>query len=85
MIVNRAFNITRTRLSKLLRFCGCNGNGIFRYKKTVIYSNVAQNLDCKYWFFPRTIRDLNDIPDSLISSTQSSVDYVLTSLVRARG
>ena len=40
----------------------------------------------KYSFFPRTIRDWNDLPESLISSSEMS-DYSvskLTSLVRAR-
>ena len=37
-------------------------------------------------FFPRTIRDWNDLPDSLISSAELSDDCVskFTSLVRAR-
>ena len=40
---------------------------------------------CKYSFFPQTIRDWNDLPDSLISSSELSDDSVskFTSLVRA--
>ena len=40
----------------------------------------------KYSFFPRTIRDWNDLPESLISSSELSDDSVskFTSLVRAR-
>ena len=40
----------------------------------------------KYSFFPQTIRDLNDLPESLISSSELSDDSVskFTSLVRAR-
>ena len=39
-----------------------------------------------YSFFPQTIRDWNDLPESLISSSKLSDDSVskLTSLVRAR-
>ena len=37
-------------------------------------------------FFPQTIRDWNDLPDSLISSAEMSDDYVskFASLARAR-
>ena len=40
----------------------------------------------KYSFFPQTIRDWNDLPESLISSSALSDDSVskFTSLVRAR-
>ena len=40
----------------------------------------------KYSFFPQTIRDWNDLPESLISSSELSNDSVskFTSLVRAR-
>ena len=40
----------------------------------------------KYCFFPQTIRDWNDLPESLISSAELSDDSVskFTSLVRAR-
>ena len=40
-----------------------------------------------YSFFPQTIRDCNDLPESLISSSELSDDSVskFTSLVRARG
>ena len=40
----------------------------------------------KYSFFPQTIRDWNDLPESLISSYELSNDSVskFTSLVRAR-
>ena len=40
----------------------------------------------KYSFFPQTIRDWNDLPKSLISSSELSDDCVskFTSLVRAR-
>ena len=40
----------------------------------------------KYSFFPQTIRDWNDLPESLISSSELSDDIVskFTSLVRAR-
>ena len=40
----------------------------------------------KYSFFPQTIRDWNDLPESLISSSELSDDTVskFTSLVRAR-
>ena len=40
----------------------------------------------KYGFFPQTIRDWNDLPESLISSSELSDDSVskFTSLVRAR-
>ena len=40
----------------------------------------------KYSFFPQTIRDWNDLPESLISSSEFSDDRVskFTSLVRAR-
>ena len=40
----------------------------------------------KYRFFPQTIRDWNDLPESLISSSELSDDSVskFTSLVRAR-
>ena len=40
----------------------------------------------KYSFFPQTIRDLNDLPESLISSSELTDDSVskFTSLVRAR-
>ena len=40
----------------------------------------------KYSFFPQTIRDWNDLPGSLISSSELSDDSVskFTSLVRAR-
>ena len=40
----------------------------------------------KYAFFPKTIRDLNDLPESLISSSELSDDTVskFTSLVRGR-
>ena len=39
-----------------------------------------------YSFFPKTIRDWNDLPESLISSSELSDDSVskFTSLVRAR-
>ena len=39
-----------------------------------------------YSFFPQTIRDWNDLPESLISSSELSDDSVskFTSLVRAR-
>ena len=41
---------------------------------------------CKSSFFPQTIRDWNDLPDSLISSAEMSSDCVskFASLVRAR-
>ena len=41
---------------------------------------------CQYNFFPQTIRDWNDLPESLISSSELSDDSVskFTSLVRAR-
>ena len=41
----------------------------------------------KYSFFPQTIRDWNNLPESLISSSELSDDSVskFTSLVRARG
>ena len=40
----------------------------------------------KYIFFPQTIKDWNDLPESLISSSELSDDSVskFTSLVRAR-
>ena len=40
----------------------------------------------KYSFFPQTIRDWNDLPESLISSSELSDDSgsKFTSLVRAR-
>ena len=40
----------------------------------------------KYSFFPQTIRDWNDLPESLISSSELSDDSVskFTSLLRAR-
>ena len=40
----------------------------------------------KYSFFPQTIRDWNDLPESLISSSELSDDSVskFTSLVRTR-
>ena len=40
----------------------------------------------QYSFFPQTIRDWNDLPESLISSSELSDDSVskFTSLVRAR-
>ena len=40
----------------------------------------------KFSFFPQTIRDWNDLPDSLISSAELSGDCVskFASLVRAR-
>ena len=40
----------------------------------------------KYSFFPQTIRDWNDLPESLISTSELSDDSVskFTSLVRAR-
>ena len=40
----------------------------------------------KYSFFPQTIRDWNDLPESLISSSELSDDSIskFTSLVRAR-
>ena len=40
----------------------------------------------KYSFFPQSIRDWNDLPESLISSSELSDDSVIkfTSLVRAR-
>ena len=40
----------------------------------------------KYSFFPQTIRDWNDLPESLISSSELSDDSVskFTSLVSAR-
>ena len=40
----------------------------------------------KYSFFPQTIRDWNDLPESLISSSELSDDSVakFTSFVRAR-
>ena len=40
----------------------------------------------KFNFFPKTIRDRNDLPDSLTSSSEVAEDYVakFTSLVRAR-
>ena len=40
----------------------------------------------KYIFFPQTIRGLNDLPESLVSSSELSDDSVskFTSLVRAR-
>ena len=40
----------------------------------------------KYSFFPQTMRDWNDLPESLISSSELSDDSVskFTSLVRAR-
>ena len=41
---------------------------------------------CKYSFFPQTVRYWNDLPESLISSSEMSDDSVskFTSLVRAR-
>ena len=45
------------------------------YARTDIY---------KYSFFPDTIRDWNAFPASIISSTVSSEDPVLNSLVRSR-
>ena len=41
---------------------------------------------CKYSFFPQTIRDLNDLPESLIYSSEMSDDSVskFTFPVRAR-
>ena len=40
----------------------------------------------KYSFFPQTIRDWNDLPESLISSSELSDDSVskFSSIVRAR-
>ena len=47
---------------------------------------LASNDVYKYSFFPQTIRDWNDLPESLISSSKLSDDSVskFTSLVRAR-
>ena len=46
----------------------------------------ASKGEYKYSFFPRTIRDWNDLPEPLISSSELSDDNVskFTSLVRAR-
>ena len=46
----------------------------------------ASKDDYKYSFFPQTIRDWNDLPESLLSSSKLSDDRVskFTSLVRAR-
>ena len=46
----------------------------------------ASNDVYKYSFFPQTIRDWNDLPESLISSSELSDDGVskFTSLVRAK-
>ena len=53
----------------------------FRYPQP-----VKMSITYKYSFFPQTIRDWNDLPESLISSSELSDDSIskLTSLVRAR-
>ena len=51
------------------------------------YPQPVKNLDVyMYSFFPQTIRDWNDLPESLISSSDLSDDSVskFTSLVSAR-
>ena len=51
------------------------------------FSNTSASKEAyKSSFFPQTIRDWNDLPDSLISSAEMSDDCVskFTSLVRAR-
>ena len=68
-----------------------------RYFNIVLYCTVDnvvlwERYECsskdvyKYSFFPQTIRDWNDLPESLISSYEMSDDSVskFTSLVRAR-
>ena len=51
------------------------------FQTPVAYTDVYKGS-----FFPQTIRDLNALPDSLISSAEDADDCVatFTSLVRAR-
>ena len=53
----------------------------------VFHTSIVNTDVYKCSFFPQTIRDWNDLPDSLISSAEVAEDCVakFTSLVRARG
>ena len=58
-----------------------------RNQHSMAFQTPIANTDvCKGSFFPRTIRDWNALPDSLISSAEDVEDSVakFTSLVRAR-
>ena len=59
-----------------------------RNQHSLAFQIPSANKDVyKYSFFPQTIRDWNDLPESLISSSELSDDSVskFTSLVRAIG
>ena len=55
----------------------------FRYP---LLAKMSISIAPGYSFFPQTIRDWNDLPEALISSSELSDDCVskVTSLVRAR-
>ena len=58
-----------------------------RNQHSMAFQTPVANTDVyKGSFFPQTIRDLNALPDSLISSAEDAEDCVakFTSLVRAR-
>ena len=58
-----------------------------RNQHSMAFQTPIANTDVyKGSFFPQTIRDWNDLPDSLISSAEDAEDCVakFTSLVRAR-
>ena len=58
-----------------------------RNQHSLVFQIPSASKDAyKYSFFPQTIRDWNDLPESLISSSELSDDSVskFTSLVRAR-
>ena len=59
----------------------------YRNQHSMTFQTPIANTDVyKGSFFPRTIRDWNALPDSLISSAEDAEDCVakFTSLVRAR-
>ena len=58
-----------------------------RNQHSLAFQKPTASIDVyMYSFFPQTIRDWNDLPESLISSSELSDDSVskFTSLVRAR-
>ena len=69
-----------------MRLLNLVGNGTFRSKIRETGIPSASKEAYKSSFFPQTIRDWNDIPDSLVSSAEMSDDCVskFTSLVRSR-
>ena len=61
--------------------------GVARNQHSLAFQIPSASKDAyKYSYFPQTIRDWNDLPESLISSSELSDDSVskFTILVRAR-